>query len=62
MTLALTLVELILAVALVVVLMALQRARDPARRERLETIAARVTVPTIMVIIVLSLIVVLQDG
>jgi hypothetical protein len=54
------LLELILALGLLVLLMARQQTRDPARRERLGNIAARVTVPTIMVIIVLGVIVTLQ--
>jgi hypothetical protein len=54
------LLELILALGLLVLLMARQQTRDPARRERLGNIAARVTVPTIMVMIVLGVIVTLQ--
>ncbi|HEY0345220.1 MAG TPA: hypothetical protein VGC59_11260 [Solirubrobacteraceae bacterium] len=54
------LLELILALGLLVLLMARQQTRDPARRERLGNIAARVTVPTIMVLIVLGVIVTLQ--
>jgi amino acid permease len=58
--LVVTLLELILALGLAVLLIARQRTRDPSRRERLGNIAARVTVPTIFVIIALSLIVMLQ--
>jgi putative copper export protein len=59
--LVVTLLELILALGLLVLLMARQRTRDPSRRERLGNIAARVTVPTIMAILVLGLVILLQD-
>ncbi len=59
--LVVTLLQLLLALGLLVLLMARQRARDPPTRERLGDIAARVTGPTILLLILLSLVIALRD-